>query len=157
MIALIEDEEHKANALLQILTVDCGACREDILVYGDVRSAVLAMRAKEFSLVLLDMALPTFPKEDMQGSMGKAQQPGGGLEVIRTLSRRGRSPATIIITQFDDVPLNEGPVPLSQVSNKIWQEYKQRVVAAIQYSEDKRLWKNDLVQAARKVIESPSN
>lgn len=157
MIALVEDEEHKASTLLHILTIDCGVSRDDIFVYGDVRSAVLAVRATEFKLILLDMALPTFPKKDMQGSMGKAQQPGGGLEVIRTLSRLGRSPATIIITQFDDVPLSEGPVPLWQVSSKLWQHYKQHVVAAIQYSEDLRLWKSDLVEAVRKLVESPNN
>lgn len=134
MLALIEDETEKAEALRAQL-MEMGATGDEIREYNNVRDAVLAVIDVEFRLIILDVSLPTFSPEGMAGSAGRAQQQSGGLEILRTLRASGKTPPIVIVTQYPDIIFEGSSVELSLVPEYVRTRYGQVVVDAILFRE----------------------
>ncbi|MBL1435579.1 MAG: hypothetical protein COB08_005200 [Rhodobacteraceae bacterium] len=144
-IALVEDELHKRHRIRGVLdSVYSDVVDVHLAPLLSVREAVLSIRKNDFDLVILDVALPTFPEKGMVGSGGKAQQPGGGLEIIRSLSRIGKKPKIVILTQYLDIPFDGGGIKLNQASKILSRKYEQDIVASIQYTEAEKNWETTL-------------
>jgi CheY-like chemotaxis protein len=106
-ILLVEDDEFKAADITKVLT--------DSLPHAEVQramsvtSALRAMTKHCYSLVILDMSLPTFELSGPGG--GGSPQGQGGLEVLR-LARRLENPSPfVIVTQYPDIDLDGRDIP----------------------------------------------
>lgn len=129
-VLLVEDEEHKTNDLLRRL--DASGFAQPVIVTG-VRDAVLAVMQKRFDLIVLDMALPTFAKDEAMSAGGVAQSMGG-IEVLRALKSCGSKASLIIVTQYPEVLINGERIRLSSLTRLLATRYDQNVVGSILYS-----------------------
>ena len=93
-----------------------------------VRQAVLEATKASFSLVVLDMALPTFAKNAAEGRGGGGiAQAVGGVEVLRALEMANASTNIIIVTQYPEIVVGSERVKLHQASKLISKKYGQNV------------------------------
>jgi CheY-like chemotaxis protein len=151
MLALIEDESEKAEALRSAL-IDLGIDQNKLFEYNNVRDAVLAIIAQDFRLIVLDVSLPTFSPEGMAGSAGRAQQQSGGLEVLRALKARKKTTPIIIVTQYPDIIFEGRSVDLALVPKHVSERYGQVVVDAILFREaEPDSWLRRFGDAVRRV------
>ncbi len=147
MIALIEDETEKAEALKSAL-IEFGVHINAIEEINNVRDAVLSVRKNSYRVIILDVSLPTFSPEGMVGSAGRAQQQSGGLEVLRALNFEKRSSPIIIVTQYPDIVFEGRSVELASVSKHVKGRYGQDVIDVILYREaDPTGWREKLKQS----------
>lgn len=147
MIALIEDEAEKAEALKSAL-IEFGVQDDAIEEINNVRDAVLSVRKSSYRVIILDVSLPTFSPDGMVGSAGRAQQQSGGLEVLRALKFEKRSSPIIIVTQYPDIIFEGRSVELASVSEHVKERYDQDVIDVILYREaDPTGWREKLKQA----------
>lgn len=87
-ILLIEDESHKRDELAEYIEEFVGPDLS-LDIVDSVRDAVLSVSRKDFDLIILDMALPTFTTNGGKFD-GGLDQSLGGVEVLRTLkSKKG--------------------------------------------------------------------
>lgn len=155
-VALIEDEPNKSDRLVKVLLSMLNGASWVIESFTNVRDAAIAARSAAYDLYILDVALPTFAKAGMEGAAGKAQQSGGGMEVVRTLHRYSKRARIVIVTQYIDIPLNAGPVPLMRAGREIEKSYDVRVFDVIQYSEIDSGWEARFKSAVERAVEDIS-
>lgn len=134
MIALVEDETEKAEALKGAL-LEFGVRPDTIDEINNVRDAVLSVRDNEYDVIVLDVSLPTFAPDGMTGSAGRAQQQSGGLEILRALKFEMRKPPIIIVTQYPDIIFEGRSIELAKVSAHVKESYGQNVIDVILYRE----------------------
>ena len=107
-VLLVEDDEFKATDIAKVLGDSLPAAY--VQRATSVTSALRAMTANRYSLVVLDMSLPTFELTGPGG--GGSPQGQGGLEVFR-LARRLEDPSPfIIMTQYPDIDLDGRTITL---------------------------------------------
>lgn len=130
-ILLIEDEVHKREELSTYLS-EFVAPEKSIDIVDSVREAVIAVGRKDYDLLILDMALPTFTIKDgvLDGGLDQAL---GGVEVLRTLKLLGKSTKIIIVTQYPDVYLDGKRIRLRAAQAALSKKYDQDIRGAVLY------------------------
>lgn len=130
-ILLIEDEAHKREELSTYLS-EFIPQEKSIDVVDSVREAVIAVGIKDYDLLILDMALPTFTIKEgvLDGGLDQAL---GGVEVLRTLNSLGKSTKIIIVTQYPDVSLDGKRIKLKAAQSALTKKYKQDIRGAVLY------------------------
>ncbi|UCI21963.1 response regulator [Mesorhizobium sp. B2-1-8] len=132
-VLLVEDEEHKTADLTERLLA-AGVAEGNLEIAQGVKEAVLKVGATDFGLIVLDMALPTFSKDQAKGGEGGVNQAVGGMEVLRALKACSRNTRIIVVTQYPDVIISGDRIKLNNIPRLISQKYGQTVVGAILYS-----------------------
>jgi len=140
---LVEDDEFKAADLMRSLE----KARPGLPIHraASVTSAMRAVTASEFSLVVLDMSLPTFDLSGPGG--GGSPQSQGGLEVLRLARRKNHSCPFIIVTQYPDIEIDGFDVPLAKAAAILSKKFGANVLACVAYEFDRANWR-DGFQAA---------
>ncbi|MBM1690783.1 response regulator [Sulfitobacter geojensis] len=130
-ILLVEDEVHKRDELSVYLD-EFIVVEKAIDVVQSVREAVVAVENKNYDLVILDMALPTFTvsEEVLDGGLDQAL---GGVEVLRTLKTLGQRIKVIIVTQYPDIALDGRRVKLKAAQAALSKKYNQDIKGAVAY------------------------
>jgi CheY-like chemotaxis protein len=140
-VLLIEDDEFKAADVTKVLAEYCPEL--SLQRATSVSSALKAITAQTFSLVILDMSLPTFELSGPGG--GGSPQSQGGLEVLRLATRLEKVTPFIVITQYPDIELDGRDVPLSQAPRTLRSRFGLRVKACILYEFDGDAWRSVLM------------
>lgn len=138
-VLLVEDEEHKARELRSRL-LNRGIPPENLSTATGVSEAVLSVIRVNFDLVVLDIALPTFPKGGIDQSGGGVAQSLGGIEILRALKRIRRKTKVIIVTQYPDVVLSGETIKIGQMAKFLSKRYEQSVLGATLYSFSQSEW-----------------
>lgn len=140
-ILLVEDEEHKTTDLVNRLKI----IYPDHFLYlaRSVREAVLEVLKREFDLVVLDMALPTFSDASRDEGGGGVSQAIGGVEVLRTLQSAGRNCNVIVVTQYPEIIISGERVKLQQIGKVVSKRYGQNVLGAVLYSFKTPAWEEN--------------
>lgn len=128
-ILLVEDENHKREEMKQC-ALDAYGVIPDIV--DGVRSAVLAVRANDFDLIILDMALSTFG-ENTSDKLKGHDQSEGGIEVLRALKHAKKTAKVLIVTQYGDFYIAGVKVKLKDSPKVIKDRYDQTVIGAVLY------------------------
>lgn len=136
-ILLVEDDEFKAGQLQPVLT---GWGTIDTV--QSVRDAVVAVLTDHFTLVILDMALPTFTKSAL--SSGGTAQAQGGMEVIRALKSRRAEVPVIIVSQYPDLEIDGSFQSLESCPSTLEARYGVNVVGAVLFDFDDRSWQEKI-------------
>jgi CheY-like chemotaxis protein len=138
-VLLVEDEEHKTTDLIKRLMAG-GVAEKNLEIAQGVKEAVLKVGATDFGLIVLDMALPTFSKNQAKEGEGGVNQAVGGMEVLRALKASNRNTNIIIVTQYPDVIISGNRIKLNNIPRLISQKYGQNVIGAILYSYKSPAW-----------------
>lgn len=109
-----------------------------------VRSSIACLRSETFSLLVLDMSLPTF--DVAPGEKGGRAQNLGGEEVLRYMEFYGCECPTIIVTQFDHFFENGKHVGLDQVAQRLKIEHPRTFRRVIHYGGSTSVgWRNEVL------------
>lgn len=130
-VLLVEDERHKRDELVGYLVAHFKD-RLDLAHADSVHSAYHAVAQREFGLIVLDIALPTF-SGDGGGSERGHDQAFGGLEVLRALKSSGRKSNIIIITQHNTISVGGTSKKVANIAPFISKRYDQTVLGGIIY------------------------
>jgi len=139
-ILLVEDDEFKATDIAKVLSESMPDAAVQRAM--SVTSALRAIDSQRFSLVILDMSLPTF---ELTGSGGGGSPQGqGGLEVLRLARRLGNLSPFIIVTQYPDIEIDGRDVPLSEASEALRSRFGLDVKMCLLYEFDRDAWRDPL-------------
>lgn len=128
-VLLVEDEVHKRAELTQCVIDVIGSPPDHV---DSVRSAVLKVIEKDYDLILLDMALPTFSSNSSDQHKGH-DQAQGGIEVLRALKSSNKKSKIIIVTQYHDFYIGGSKIKIKDSAKIINEKYNQNVIGAILY------------------------
>ena len=132
-ILVVEDDDFKSVQLEAELR-DFGL----VTRVQSVRDAVVGVLRREYDLVILDMALPTFTRSPL--SPGGTAQAQGGLEVVRALrSRRSQTPV-IIVSQYPDLEIDGEFFSLLVAPVVLAERYDLAVAGSILFDFQNRNW-----------------
>lgn len=144
-ILLVEDEVHKRDEMKQC-SLDAYGVEPEIV--DGVSSAVLAVMAADYDLIILDMALSTFGEGADDKKKGH-DQGQGGIEVLRALKREKKTTKILIVTQFGDFYIGGVKVKLKDSPKIIKTRYGQEVVGAVLYHYKSRATLQKIVSVLR--------
>lgn len=147
-ILLVEDEAPKfAHIKLFLETV---VLNLEIEIAMSVTSALDAIEANRFDLVILDMSLPTFDINDREG--GGRPQGFGGLEVLRQMNLEEIEFSTVVITGYEAFSRGQGsPIEISQLELELEAEFPTFFRGILYYNSSFDEWKKDLLAVMKKL------
>ena len=140
-VLLIEDEPHKNSDLMAAIGRVFGK-KAEVTLCKAVKDGYMAAFEREFDVVILDMALPTFPED---GDAAGLAQASGGMEIVRLLAKRRVSSKVIIVTQYPEVIINNTIVKLSELSEYVSSRYGLPLSGCVLYSFDDAGWQVKLM------------
>jgi CheY-like chemotaxis protein len=148
-LLLVEDDENKRDhirALLMAGNADC--CIDEA---GSYQSALKHLLQNTYSLLLLDMTLPTFDKggSDSAGRL----RPFGGEELLDQMQRRSIAVPVVVVTGYDILGSGNDSMSLDELRFRLKQRFPQHFHRAVFYSRSEDRWQADL-QSAIESIES---
>lgn len=130
-VLLIEDEVHKREELSGYLQ-EYKIGEEFITVVDSVRQAIRTVEMRNYDLIILDMALPTFTIQDdvLDGGLDQAL---GGMEVLRSLQLFGKAAKIIIVTQHPEISIGGKRMKLKEAQVALKKKYNQDIKGAVLY------------------------
>lgn len=138
-VLLVEDDEFKAADIAKVLADSLPDA--EVQRAMSVTSALRAMTNDSYSLVILDMSLPTFELSGPGG--GGSPQGQGGLEVLRLARRLENRSPFVIVTQYPDIDLDGREIPLP-AATKALRRFGVDVKKCILYESDGDAWRAPL-------------
>jgi CheY-like chemotaxis protein len=141
---VVEDDEYKANDLVRFLS-ELGY--KNIIVAENLLQAVDLIDESHFALALIDMAIPSHPKELGGGSPHNLL--AGGIQVLMELNDDNRNEQCVVITQYPDIPLSGRVYSLEDAPAAIKKNLNCDVLACIRYDESdiEKPWENEIRRA----------
>lgn len=137
-VLLIEDDLAKGQRLTEHLKQVLVAANVEWV--KSVTSAIRIMDSLPFSLVVLDMSLPTF-EEGVSIFSGGRQQNFGGSEVLAYMKALNIVLPTIVVTQFPDFEENGQLMTLAQLNTNLVRDFPQSYRGLVQYKNNDESWK----------------
>lgn len=145
-ILLIEDDSFKAASLQDFLSMNL---RElEVTLAPSLVNAIEALEANEYSLILLDMAIPSHPTQPGEGAPMSLLT--GGLEVLMEIRAMDRQDPCVIITQYPEIEISGAYYSLTDSRVQLKKELDCDVLDCIEYSEGSEVWKQALGEVLKK-------
>ena len=143
MILLIEDDDDKAESISGVISMVSGMSLERVTsLTGGIR--FLAGRGSEVELVLLDMTMPTFDRNDAIG-IGSETEPLGGIQLLSQMQLRGIIIPVVVVTMFDDFGGGEGRMSLESLHEDLESRFASLYRGYIYYSSAQSEWRDQLL------------
>lgn len=139
-VLLVEDDEFKAADIVKVLADSLPTA--EVTRATSVTSAMRAIASDSFTLVILDMSLPTFELSGPGG--GGSPQGQGGLEILRLARRLKNSSFFFVVTQYPDIEIDGDEVPLPIASKALRSRFELDVRACLLYEFDGDSWRISL-------------
>jgi len=142
-ILVAEDDQNKRARLLEHVIPLVG--EENVVAVGSIQGAVRALTTHPFSLIILDMSMPTFevgPDDD-----GGRPQAYAGREVLRQIVRRKLHVMSVVVTQFDRFGQGKDALTLDQLRDALAVEHGPAYLGCIYYDPRSGEWKDALTKA----------
>jgi len=140
-ILIIEDDEPKLQQLQAFLSAFCGG--SDIVIAKSLNTACKRIDEGTFSLILLDMSLPTFDGGKTIGASGR-QRTLGGKDLLRYLWELEISTPVYVITGFKDFPGDRGTVQLLELDNELRNDFPENYCGHVYFTHSNDSWKENL-------------
>jgi CheY-like chemotaxis protein len=146
-VLIIEDDSFKANSLTEhIENIISDAV---ISIATNLTDAVEMVNNNTYSLIILDMAIPSHPTVSGGGSPMSLLT--GGLDILLELKELERDDPCIIVTQYPDIEICENFYPLGKAKEEIKNLLDCDVVTCISYSEGSMDWKNAITDELKRI------
>lgn len=138
---LIEDDPNKSKQLLDFLKNKYP--HSDIKIKRSYQSGLQAIFEEDYSLILLDMSLPTF--DISANEDGYLHKQLAGQEILREMKRRKKDNKVIIVTQFDTFGEGDQTVSLESLKNKLSDLFPVNYFGTVFYKAGQTRWEKEIV------------
>lgn len=142
-ILIVEDDDHKYSELVDLLDL-LGYVRVEVSRADSVSTAIALVNKIDFDKVILDMSIPSHPRQ--RGTGAALNLAIGGLEVLFEMDLLGRDGRCVILTQFAEIEIEQILVPLPLSTDAIREKFQCAVLDCIHYSPEHD-WKTPLTKA----------
>ena len=142
-VLIIEDDDYKANDLLQF--ANNKFANPEVKLAVSLAEAIDAIDESTFDLIFVDMAIPSHTAE--QGAGAPMSLLTGGIDILLELSEMNRKDRCIVITQHPSIEISEEHYPLENAPAIFKSLLNCDVVACIYYVVDDSTWMMDLEKA----------
>lgn len=146
-VLIIEDDSFKANSLIE--HIEYIIPDAVISIATNLTDAVEMVNNNIYSLIVLDMAIPSHPTVSGGGSPMSLLT--GGLDILLELKELDRDDPCIIVTQYPDIEICENFYPLSKAKEEIKKLLDCDVVTCIAYSEGSAEWKVAITEELNRI------
>jgi CheY-like chemotaxis protein len=142
-ILLVEDDPHKAQRISSFLA----QARPDleVAIARSYQSGLQRIMEDNFSLILLDMSLPTY--EIGPGESGFDSPSFAGEEILEEMDRKGVSAKVVIVTQFETFGEGDNLTTLPELVERLSSRFPDLFQRAVFYSPGESTWTKELLEA----------
>ena len=153
-ILMIEDGEYKRDRVSEFL------CSEfeniELTIKESFSTGVKEILGNSFDLLILDMSLPTFDKND--GGSGGDFRVNGGLELAEKLKRKNKLIPFIFLTQYTSFSNNDQEVrSIENIDLSSKNKFGENYLGYIYYEHAKFEWKSILEEVIKSHVKNISN
>jgi Response regulator containing a CheY-like receiver domain and an HTH DNA-binding domain len=140
-ILFVEDENIKRRDIMNYLSTDLNI--NDIDVVHSLMGGMLALKKKNYKMVLLDMSLPLY---DINGEDEEINEfeAFGGIEILDEIERKELDVKVLVITAFDVIEDDTKKIRLDQLDNQMKENYARFYLGCIHYDQSSLEWKYEL-------------
>ena len=137
----VEDENIKRRDIMNYLSTDLNI--NDIDVVHSLMGGMLALKKKNYKMVLLDMSLPLY---DINGEDEEINEfeAFGGIEILDEIERKELDVKVLVITAFDVIEDDTKKIRLDQLDNQMKENYARFYLGCIHYDQSSLEWKYEL-------------
>lgn len=146
-VLLIEDDSFKANSLIEFLDQIAGF--DSYETASNLSEAIEAISCNVYTLILVDMAIPSHPI--VSGAGSPISFLTGGIEVLLELNALDRTDPCVVVTQFPDIEISGEFYSVEQATSAIKKELGCTVLSCIEYNEGNDAWKIALKKVLPKI------
>lgn len=145
-LLIVEDDDFKLKEILELIETHRPRTWS-VTTAVAMSTAIDAVNSFDFDRVILDMSIPSHPRQ--RGAGTALPLPTGGLEVLFELESLGRDGRCVILTQYPEIEIAGTLIPLEKSSDAIVEKFQCSVLGCILYAEDLQ-WENELLDALDK-------
>lgn len=135
-ILIIEDDKIKIEKLSSLLVDD------ELELMESFQSGLHALRTNTYDLLVLDMTIPLWEKEN--NDINQNYEQFGGEKILREMKRKRIAVPVILFTMFDKFPIGNEVMTFEQLSSK-YKENFDFYIDAVYYDSRNDDWKNNLL------------
>ena len=144
-LLIVEDNNHKRERVIAFLKDKIPDC---LIVEAHSFTAGCQRVAEEsFSIVLMDMSLPTYDKSPTES--GGRFRTFGGREISRKIVRRNIDTKIIFITQYESFSDRGRSQSLESLNEELREECGDSYLGLVHNDSSKSLWKDKILQYIR--------
>ena len=147
-ILIVEDSEAKLASIVSALAsifldfdLDCAM---------SVKSAMTALRTRNFSLVVADMSLPTYDVKLRE--RGGTARPFGGIEVFDYLKRRKMVTPVIVVSSYPAIIDGGTSLTLPDLASRLRSGYSEIFAGYVFFDSAYLTWERELQSLAKEAI-----
>ncbi len=149
-LLIVEDEAPKLQNVRELAQeLALFECLDEARSFG---SALKALRARAFDLIILDMSLPTF--DIGNGESGGRPQGFGGQEVLRYMSRFKLTTPVIVVTAFEAFAEKGKAIDLKALEKSLLAEHPNIFRGVVFYNTMFTTWRDELRKLVKSVLEA---
>ncbi len=138
-ILLIEDNPHKRKKITDFISQFDDSV--EISESESYTSGWQSLIGGSYSLVILDMSLPTY--DVSEGESGGRFRTFGGKELARKMKRKGVPSNFFFVTQYESFNDVNGTQTLDSIKNELKSEYGDRCLGVIHFDTSSKVWKEE--------------
>jgi len=146
-ILFIEDNLIKMEAVLKVVKTNFPNAK--ITTKDSFRSGLRELIGNSYDILLLDMSLPTWDREDVKKQEGFERF--GGETIMREMKRKERLTPTIVITMFSEFGIGKSFIDLVDLDKHLKSEFKEFYNGFVKYSSSEKKWEDELKSALEKL------
>lgn len=152
-LLLVEDNSHKRDRIVSFLTDSFPLWR--IVQAHSFTAASRYVLERDFSVILMDMSLPTYSKSEKDS--GGRFRTFGGREIARKALRRGIHARILFLTQYEAFSDQGTSKTLQTLDEEMRAEYGDIYVGLVHYDSSKSLWKEVITKTLNEVEREDSD
>lgn len=141
-LLIIEDDKIKIEKLTSFLS------HHDFDLKESFQSGLDALRNTKYDLLILDMTIPLWEKEN--NDLNQNYEQFGGEKILREMKRKKIIVPVILFTMFDKFPIGDEVLTFEQISAK-YKENFDFYIEAVYYDSRNDDWKNKLINLIESV------
>ncbi len=146
-ILFIEDNLIKMEAVLKVVKTNYP--NAEITTKDSFRSGLRELIGNSYDILLLDMSLPTWDREDVKKQEGFERF--GGETIMREMKRKERLTPTIVITMFSEFGIGKSFIDLVDLDQHLKSEFNEFYNGFVKYSSSEKKWEDELKSALERI------
>jgi|JI9StandDraft_2_1071091.scaffolds.fasta_scaffold03889_5 CheY-like chemotaxis protein len=147
-VLIVEDIETKRLSMTHL--VESVFSPVEVHCAASVKSAIQLLDQHSYSLVLLDMSLPTFDLSKLEG--GGTPRPRGGVELFAHLDGAGVEVPIVVVSAYGALEERGSLISLDEISKRLMRNYPGLFRGSVLFDSVYTVWADELSALIRKAL-----